>query len=246
MTGGETEGMRYFMNRLVWIVSIFTMIAVFMSCGKAKEAAVEQAIERQAASQGEKVDVDVSGDKMTIQSEEGTMHVDGDKATYTSKDGTTKIDGNSMEVTSQDGAVHMVTGDKAALPADFPKDVPVYPGAQVTVASTDKSNHTTMITLHTPDALDKVSGYIQTEATSQGWTEDMVIKQPGDQPMHMFEYKKDTRTLVVTAAGASEGTDISLNLEEAPAQEAAPTEEAAAPEEAPEEAPAEAEQPVSQ
>lgn len=228
--------MGYFMNRLVWIVSIFAMIAVAISCGKAKEGAselaAEKAIEASAAANGEKVDVDLSGDKMTIKTGEGTTVVEGDKATITGPDGTTKIDGNSMETISADGKVKMVSGENATIPADFPKDVPIYPGATVTLAATDSGEQSYTVNLQTKETVDKVSEYISKETAAQGWKEDMVIKQPGSQPMHMLGYKKDNRTLLCTIAGDGETANISMTLQ----TEAQATEEAATPEPAPEEA----------
>ncbi|MDX9972103.1 MAG: hypothetical protein RBU21_03830 [FCB group bacterium] len=231
--------MRYFMNRLVWIVSVLTMIVAATSCGKTDERAAEEAIESAAAANGQKVDVDLSGDKMTIKTADGTTVVEGDKATVTGPDGTTRIDGNSMEMTSNDGQVKMVSGDNAAIPADFPKDVPIYPGAKVTMAASDAGEQTVTVTLQAQDTLDKVSEFVSKEAVAQGWKEDMVIKQPGDQPMHMLEYQKDNRILMYTLVSNGENVNISMSV-----QTEEETAEAAAVSEPPaEEAPADVAQP---
>ena len=205
MTGRKTPSMRHLINYFLAIVSVCAMLAVFTNCGKAKDAAmnkvkevaVEKAIESQAAADGKKVNVDVSGDTMTVKGE----------------DGTTKISGNSMEITSQDGKTKMVSGENAALPADFPKDVPVYPGAKVTMAASNTEDKTTTLTLESKDAVEKIADYVSKETAAQGWKEDMVIKQPGDQPLHMLGYKKDNRTLMYTISGGSDGTSISMSLQ---------------------------------
>ena len=227
MTGGEKDRMRYFMNRLVWVVSIFAMIAVATSCGKAEEKAselaAEKAIESAAAADGQKVDVDLSGHKVTIETEQGT----------------TKIDGSAMSMTSNDGNVKIVGGENAVIPADFPKDVPIYPGAKVMLAATDANEQSSTVTLQVKDTVDNVSEFVAKETAAQGWKEEMVIKQPGDQPMHMLSYKTHNRTVMYTIVGEGENVNISMTvMTEDQTSEAAP-----APEPAAEETPAEPAQP---
>lgn len=72
--------MKRFMDKLVWIVSVCAMVALLTRCGgsvqeAAQEKAVEKAIEASAAANGEKVDVDMHGDGMTVATEEGKMQI---------------------------------------------------------------------------------------------------------------------------------------------------------------------------
>ncbi len=176
--------MEEFMNRLVWVVSAFALIALFLGCGNAKEAAQERALESAAAAQGNDVDIDIDGDALTV--------------------------------TSQDGAVSVTTGENVSLPAGFPKDVPIYPGAQVRAAVQDAGSNGYHAQLHTADAVDKVAEYYTKEVESHGWVEDSVVKQAGGQPMQVLNYTQDERTLNIMILGEGQGSSITVATQAPP------------------------------
>lgn len=225
--------MRDFMDKLVWIVSVFAMVTLFLSCGNSEEAAMEKAIEAGASQDGQDVDVDIDGENMTVTSADGTTRIEGDKATVVTADGTTVIDGDSMQMTSQDGAVTMSTGENAVIPADFPKDVPVYPGAQILAVMSDTSTDARMLQMKSTDDLEKVAAHFREQVPAQGWKMDTEIKTPGDPPMQILGFRKNGRVLMLTLSGGTEGTEISLTLESdeggAPAPEEPPVAETDAP-----------------
>lgn len=73
-------------------------------------------VAEQAAETATGVDVDISGDSMTMSDDEGTVTVEdgGDTVTYEGEDGTS-----------------VVTGSGAELPPTFPADIPVPPDATI-------------------------------------------------------------------------------------------------------------------
>ena len=60
------------------------------------------------------------------------------------------------------------TASVGTLPADFPKDVPVYTGA--TVVSSSTAGGVVGAVLNTGDAIDKVSAYYKDELAKNGWS----------------------------------------------------------------------------
>lgn len=80
------------------------------------------------------------------------------------------------------------------IPAAFPKDVPIYPGAKVTSSASntgaDKQNGF-WLTLTTGDSPDKVNAYYQTELSKNGWTIESTFTANG---MTSRAIKKDTRS----------------------------------------------------
>jgi hypothetical protein len=57
----------------------------------------------------------------------------------------------------------------ASLPADFPKDVPIYPGATVKHAVTPDSGSGMVVIWETPDKVPAVQEYLNRELQAQGW-----------------------------------------------------------------------------
>src|SRR5690349_9105440 len=60
------------------------------------------------------------------------------------------------------------TATTGSIPADFPKDVPVYAGAGITSASTAGGMAVAVLT--TADAPEKVAAYYKDELEKQGWS----------------------------------------------------------------------------
>lgn len=70
------------------------------------------------------------------------------------------------------GKVNIDTG-KNKLPADFPKDVPVYKPSKVegSIGSTNDGQKSTVVTLTTADGVDEVADFYKAELPGKGWTE---------------------------------------------------------------------------
>jgi hypothetical protein len=118
----------------------------------------------------------------------------GEKMTV-SKDGKSVViqssgkDGSNIELSASEKGI--------ALPGDFPKDVPVYTGA--TVLSSAKANDGMMVTLQTPDEVDKVAEFYEKNLKDQGWTTENTVKM--GEGSH-FANKKEKRSLNVSISGS--------------------------------------------
>jgi len=108
------------------------------------------------------------------------------------------------------GPITGVTGKNAELLEDFPKDIPVYPGAEILMAM--KMNEDKMFTVQfdTADAVDAVGAYYKKELAGQGWSEMQSIAQGGETPMQMMMYCKENRGVTVTLASKEGKTRINL------------------------------------
>ena len=96
----------------------------------------------------------------------------GKKSTYTTKDGEVTVDKKGGQVTfegkSKDGNVKISANESGvALPDDFPKDLPIYKGAVVKVASTQ--GKTMMVNLQVSAPMAEVFKYYQDQLKEQGW-----------------------------------------------------------------------------
>ena len=131
--------------------------------------------------------------------------------TFTGKDGTqatvTKT-GKGTEVTihGKDGAkVQISEGGDLALPETFPKDIPIYPGAKITANVT--VNDGAQVAFQTPDSAGKVVSFYTEKLKAGGFAIEATVNT---KESSMVTGKKDNRTVMVMAAGESDGTRISL------------------------------------
>jgi hypothetical protein len=141
---------------------------------------------------------------------------------YTAKDGTRATvtqSGKTAEVTIQgkDGAkVQFSGGGNLALPDAFPKDVPVYPGATVTVSAAAKDGM--QVVLKTADSPNKVAAFYNEKLKAGGYEIQATVNMGQGS---MVTGKKDNRTVMVSTGADSEGAVITLHVqsEEQPAKE---------------------------
>jgi hypothetical protein len=173
----------------------------FAGCGKAKESvaqkAVEKAMETAASKDGTKVELDKN--KMTVTTK------DGGSTTLTASE-----KGDALTMKTADGTVTMTSGDNAKVPDDFPKDIPLYPGAKPNSASSSSKDKAFTLQFTTKDPVDKVGEHFKKEIIAQGWTEGMVMSTPGEQATMMLNYTKGDRSLMVTVAKDADNTSILL------------------------------------
>jgi hypothetical protein len=81
----------------------------------------------------------------------------------------------------------------AQLPADFPKDIPVYPNAQLQPSTSGTENQTSATWLSS-DPSNFISSFYRTEFQKNNW---QIIQQPTDD-VGTFEVKKDNSTVKVS------------------------------------------------
>ena len=132
----------------------------------------------------------------------------GKSSTYKTKDGEVTVDKSAGKVTfaniTKDGKVTVTASkDGVALPDNFPKDVPIYKGAVVQVASTQ--GKTMMVHFTVDAAVADALKYYQDELKSQGWQIDstmnmgqgsMLVAKKGDRQCSAVVMKQDKGAMV--------------------------------------------------
>ncbi len=190
--------------RLCCVVSLVVAVA---GCGvggkvaqKATEKAVEKAIESQASKDGKEVKakVDLQSGSMKVVSDDGKEQMN-----ISTQDGQTTV-------TSQDSGAKSVVGKGAKVPEGFPKDIPVYVGVEVLMASESAEDKSFMIRASTKDAVDVVGAYYKKELAGRGWTELQSVNQAGPPLMQMLSYLKGDRQLMVMIQSSDETTTLIL------------------------------------
>ena len=133
-----------------------------------------------------------------------------EKALEESTGGKVDIDGKGLSIKGADGKGTVAVGAGATLPKDFPKDVPIYPGAKVVVAiqSNDKDKTGYMVSLESKDAPAKIAAYYK--ANLKGFTQS-VDMNTGDS--YTLAMTKESTGTSMTMSAASSGTgDTSITL----------------------------------
>jgi hypothetical protein len=110
-----------------------------------------------------------------------------------------------IKITGKEGSFE--AGEKVAVPDDFPKDVPIYPGAQARMAMKNKDQGVTMM-LGSKDSLDQVASFYKKELADKGWKQEAEMTMPEHR---MFTCSKENRKVVVSVTKDQEGALISLN-----------------------------------
>ena len=96
-------------------------------------------------------------------------------------------------------AATRTTVELGVLPAEFPRDIPVYPGATVISASSAALGHGAIFS--TADAADRVADFYEAELWELGWTE---VKKLTAGPATSITATKEER---VFAVGLTKGAD---------------------------------------
>ena len=115
---------------------------------------------------------------------------------------TTVIEGKSSAKMRLDGK-----GD-VGLPEGFPKDVPVYPGSNVTMYAAIKDGM--HLVLKTADPSDKVAAYYKEKLKEAGWATEAPLSGEGSS---MVSGKKDQRTVIAVIGRDSGGTAVTLTVQ---------------------------------
>ena len=118
------------------------------------------------------------------------------------KVGNTEVKVNKDQGTNiKVGNVEVQAGGGMKLPADFPKDLPIYSGAVIKshVLSKHGDQTTGMLHMQVAAPVDKVSEYYRAELKSQGWTEAQhIVSESQGKTGTIIGAKKGNRTLSVT------------------------------------------------
>ena len=136
--------------------------------------------------------------------------------TYETKDGEVTVDKSSGQVTfegkTKDGNVKVTASETGvALPEGFPKDVPIYTGAKVQMASTQ--GKTMMVHLNLSAPVAEALKYYQDHLKEQGWEIEstmnmgegsMVAAKKGDRKCSAVILKQDKGAMVQLAVTQEE------------------------------------------
>jgi hypothetical protein len=114
-------------------------------------------------------------------------------------------DGKAVEVSTPEGTARVAAGDTASVPADFPKDIPIYPGGRVTASfsGSGAGGAGQMVTFETDDAPEKVVAYYKGQLSGRfSNTADM-----GSAGAHtlVFSDGGGKRSISVVVSGGSSG-----------------------------------------
>ena len=117
------------------------------------------------------------------------------------------IEKNSLRIQTEEGEMTMTAGDSAKLPADFPKDVFLYKGADLSTAMEHPEGFNLMF--QTKDDPSKISEAYLTEMEAKGWSKEMTMDMGGRK---MMVFKKDERMANVSIASDEGTTQITLTV----------------------------------
>ena len=94
---------------------------------------------------------------------------------------------------------------QARLPADFPKDVPIYPGATVKQAGATAKE---MVILETRDAKGKALAFYKVELPKNGWK----MEQPFSGSPDALQGRKGNRLISMGFLEQSKATEIQIGF----------------------------------
>jgi hypothetical protein len=111
--------------------------------------------------------------------------------------GDVQIDKGSLSFKNDKGSVEFNSGG-AKVPDSWPKDVPLYPGAKVTMAMSNDAQH--VLALETPDSPDKAVAFYKDKLSAMKQEAAMSTEQ-----QEMLVYKDGTERLVQLSIGKEAG-----------------------------------------
>jgi hypothetical protein len=111
-----------------------------------------------------------------------------------------------VRIQTKEGQMTLSTGGNATVPATFPKDIPLYPGASVKMALEVPEGYT--LNLATQDPVAKVAETYLKEMADREWSKEMSMDMGGNS---MLGFKKEGRTLNLVIA-AEKGQETQINL----------------------------------
>lgn len=187
------------------IAGVFAM--TLAGCGKAAEKVSEKAVEKA-------ISVDGGDAKVDINSATGEVKVTGKDASGAEFKVTSGGEGDSQsfsmtQTTEGGGTVAIQSGEGTKIPADFPKDVPLYDGLAVLQAMSDTASGMFNVTGGIAAAPDTVMAFYKEKTAAQGWTETMSMNA-GDMQTLMCE--KDDRALSVMVSKDGEKSTLSVSV----------------------------------
>jgi hypothetical protein len=103
----------------------------------------------------------------------------------------------------------LLAAAEAKLPADYPKDVPIYPGAKVEQAGPAVKD---MVVLSTADSKDKALAFYKAELPKNGWKIEKAYSGSPDALQGMKGSRMISMGVLVQSAGSKNTTKIQIGL----------------------------------
>lgn len=187
------------MNRILIVWGLTAVLAV-CGCGKKAEDKMgeklaEKMIEKALAAEGVDTQVNLSEDGMSFR----TTDAEGRRADV-------KVDGDTVTIQGPDGTTTFRSSGAGQMPGDFPKDVFVYPGADVVASMTYPGG--VNLALESADPVQDVIAKSKSAMEGLGWAEKSHL---GMDDVAMLSYTKDTRTVSLIIQQDS-GSPTAINI----------------------------------
>ena len=106
-----------------------------------------------------------------------------------------------------DGSVTSSSADVVKMPEDFPKDIPVYPGATPIIHTSAKNGRT--VQLWTSDTANKVTAFYKEKFNVEGWKQE---SESSTEAITLLYSTKENRTLSVVISYDDDGTNFTLSV----------------------------------
>lgn len=124
--------------------------------------------------------------------------------------GTVKMDASQGKIQIQDkeGKTTITTGGAVEIPADFPKDILIYPNAKVLSSATagDMFN----LLLESQETIEKIASTYKEKMKAEGWKQTATFTMGSNVTM---AYEKDKRNATVAVGHSEKGkTGIQLQV----------------------------------
>ncbi|MEK7583182.1 MAG: hypothetical protein AAB483_02155 [Patescibacteria group bacterium] len=101
-----------------------------------------------------------------------------------------------------------ITYGGKALPANWPADVPAYPGAESKFSATDKQG--VAVVFITSDSLEKVASFYKNELAKNQWVVSATNSANDSSVLRHTSYTKDIRVLQIGIASGGGQTNVTL------------------------------------
>lgn len=113
---------------------------------------------------------------------------DADAMTLETPDMRMQMTSDGVRMQTDEATVTLQSGESVALPEDFPADVPLLDGMQITtVMEQTGEDDAILITAATSMALDDAAQAIAENAKANGWTEVTSVNQAGQMAIRAYE-----------------------------------------------------------
>lgn len=188
-------------TRLFSVVLVVACAFTLAGCGDDTAEPVTTPDEGDVSSAAPEVETTRNGENFSMSfkgkdGKSGSIEIGGEEGSFT------------MNIDGGPEGMQMKVGNDAAMPDNFPKDVPVYNDLKLNLTQT--TNDGIVIQGTVTDDMDTVSAFFKEQAVKQGWEEQSSMNTTGDTAMTMLSYTKGDRTLNVTVTRQDNETMIQI------------------------------------